>query len=76
MSITEEGKRALELHKAPFDAFEEAAFSGFSEQELNTLANYLDRIAQNMAQHIGEELPPDNFFAMQAFLNRVMEQAK
>ena len=64
------------LHKAPFDAFEEAAFSGFSEQELNTLANYLDRIAQNMAQHIGEELPPDNFFAMQAFLNRVMEQAK
>ena len=29
-----------------------------------------------MAQHIGEELPPDNFFAMQAFLNRVMEQAK
>lgn len=76
LSITEEGKRALELHKAPFDAFEEAAFSGFSEQELNILANYLDRIAQNMAQHIGEELPPDNFFAMQAFLNRVMEQAK
>ncbi len=76
LSITEEGKRALELHKEPFDAFDRAAFSGFSNEELDTLAAYLDRIARNMAQQIGEELPADNIFAMQALLNRIMEQAK
>ena len=52
---------------------QQAAVRLFKQQ---AAAEMPGRVAQNMAQHIGEELPPDNFFAMQAFLNRVMEQAK
>lgn len=49
LHVTPLGEKLAADCKDAFDALDRESFKGFSEEELETLAGYLDRIAMNMS---------------------------
>ncbi len=58
LSLTHEGIRAIEKYRAIFLQFEQEAFAGFREEELQNFKEYLDRMTMNIT---GEDTNDVNF---------------
>ena len=48
LSLTEKGVRAIENHRQIFSRFDQEAFAGFKDEELQNFKDYLDRITMNI----------------------------
>lgn len=51
--ITRQGEEALRSGKAAMDTFDAAVFEGFSDEEMQRLAEYMNRIGLNMERAMG-----------------------
>ena len=49
LHVTPQGRQLAADCKDAFDALDRESFKGFTEEELETFAGYLDRVAMNMA---------------------------
>ena len=49
LRITEDGKRAISQTRETFRELDEKMLSGFTQEEVNTLCGYLDRLAINIS---------------------------
>lgn len=71
LSVTEEGKRRLELGRRECDRVDTGMFRGFTEEEMKILQEYLDRLIDNMAS---EELRGKSFFALMETERKMKEE--
>lgn len=55
LSLTDEGRTAIENHNSIFKEYDELVFCGFSPQERSELMGYLERIAMKMREIEGIE---------------------
>ena len=55
IAITEKGKCVVERSRAFFRQLDEACYAGFTEEELERLSGYLDRVLDNIS-HMGEDM--------------------
>lgn len=55
LTITKQGETAMHTNAAAMDAFDAAVFEGFSLQEIRQLADFTNRMGQNMERAMGRE---------------------
>lgn len=53
LTITEQGENAMRKNGAAMDRFDAAVFEGFSDEEMQQLAEYMNRIGLNMERAMG-----------------------
>lgn len=73
LSITEKGLEITEKGRKIFDALDEKMYQGFSEEELEDLYNYLNRLILNLT---GDEGTKINMYTITALENQFKNNEK
>lgn len=74
--ITDKGRKLSERCREAFDEFDKVMFGGFSEDDLGTLKNYLDRLLDNVKKKYFSNSDDLDFYSILALRKKLIAERK